>query len=84
MNTERLPTYVFKSVYEFTTIIKSIENIESWLTHGIVKNAMSLLIHKLLAKTESVLNLKSSMNTEWQLMYGMDSINEFTTDASNR
>jgi len=45
---------------------------------------MSLLIHKLSAKTEFVLNLKLSMNIERQLTYKIDSINEFTTDASNR
>jgi hypothetical protein len=32
--------------------IKSIEKIESWPTHGIVKNAISRLIHKSPAKTE--------------------------------
>jgi len=34
--------------------IKSIAKIESWLTHGIVKNAMSQLIHKSPAKTEQL------------------------------
>jgi hypothetical protein len=33
--------------------MKSIAKIESWLTHGIVKKAMSLLIHKSSVKTES-------------------------------
>jgi len=52
--------------------------------HGIVKNAISLLIHKSSAKTKSLLNLKSSMNTVWQLPYEIDSINEFTTVSSNQ
>jgi predicted RNA binding protein with dsRBD fold (UPF0201 family) len=41
--------------------MKSIEKIKSWLTHGIVKNAMSLLMHKSSAKTKSLSNLKSSI-----------------------
>jgi hypothetical protein len=44
--------------------IKPIAKIELWLTYGIVKNAMSLLIHKSSVKTEYLLMLKSSMNTE--------------------
>jgi len=64
--------------------IKLIAKIESSLTHGILKNAMALLIHKSSAKIESLLNLKSSMNIEWQQTYVIDSVNEFTTDASNR
>jgi hypothetical protein len=34
--------------------IKSIAKLESWLAHGIVKNAMSQLIHKSPAKQESL------------------------------
>jgi hypothetical protein len=64
--------------------IKSIAKIESWPTHGIVKNAMSLLIQKLAAKTESLYTWKSSMNIEWQPKYVIDIVTEFTTDASNR
>jgi len=64
--------------------IKPIAKIELWLTYGIVKNAMSLLIHKSSVKTEYLLMLKSSMNTEWQLTYGIDSVNEFSTNASNQ
>jgi hypothetical protein len=37
--------------------IKSIAKIESWLTHGIVKNVVSLPIHKSSAKTESLFNM---------------------------
>jgi len=35
-------------------LIKFIAKIESWLTHGIVKNAMSVQIHKSSMKTESL------------------------------
>jgi len=51
---------------------------------GIVKNAMSLLVHKSSTNTTSLQTLKSSMNTEWQLSYGMDSVHEFTINASNQ
>jgi hypothetical protein len=34
--------------------MESIAKIESWRTHGIVKNAMSRLIHKSIPKTESL------------------------------
>ena len=63
--------------------IKSIAKIESRVTQGIVKNGMSQQIHKSSAKTKSLLNLKSSLKTEWQLTYGIDSIIQLTNDASN-
>jgi hypothetical protein len=48
---------------------------------GIVKNAMSRLIHKSSAKTELLETLKSSMNIEWQVTYGIDSVIEYMTDT---
>jgi hypothetical protein len=63
--------------------IKSISKLESWLTHKIVKNTMSLQIDKSSTKTESLLNLKSSMITEWQMTYGIDSVTKIMNDTSN-
>jgi hypothetical protein len=64
--------------------MNSIAKKESWLTHGIVKNAMLRLIHKSSAKTELMWTFKSSLNTESQVTYGIKSINEFIkADAWN-
>ena len=43
--------------------IKSIAKIDPWLMHGIVKNVMSVLIHKSGAKAESLQTKKSSLKT---------------------
>jgi hypothetical protein len=52
--------------------------------YGIEKNVITLLIHKSSAKTKFLLNLKLLMNTEWEPMYVINSVNEFTIDTSNQ
>jgi len=60
--------------------MESIAKIKSWFTDRIVKNAISRLIHTSLVKNELLETLKSSMNIEWQVTYGIDSVIEYTTN----
>jgi hypothetical protein len=61
--------------------MKSLEKTVSSLTHGIVSENCVTTDQKSSAKTESMLTLKSPEKYEWQLTYGVDNINEFTSDA---
>jgi hypothetical protein len=58
--------------------MKSIEKTESSLTHGIVSENCIATDPKSSAKTEWLVTLKWPLKYEWQLTYGVDSVNEFT------
>ena len=69
---------------ELVLRIKSIAKIGSWLTHGIVKHILPMLIQKSSAKTESLWNEKSSFKIKSRLTDGIDNKYQFAIDAWNQ